>query len=124
MSLIETAQQDWQRFTSNTDEFGVELSFTSPTGETATVNGLHTKHHLSVSPEGVAVNSKNAHVCVSEALLTAASYPVRNSDGEVSMKAHSVSCKDSTGTAKTYVVQQAFQDETVGVIVLILGDKG
>jgi len=122
MGLTDIAKADWQRFTSNTDEWGIELAFAAPTGETCTVNGLHTKHHLQVSPEGVAVNAKNAHVCVSEALFTAAGYPVRNAAGEVSMKTHNVSAKDSTGTVKEYSVQQAFQDETVGVIVMILGD--
>lgn len=122
MGLTDRAKADWQRFTENKDEWGIEMNFTAPTAETATVVGLHTKHHLQVSPEGVAVNAKNAHVTVSEALFTAAAYPVRNAAGEVDMKTHRVSAKDSTGILKEYAVQQAFQDETVGVIVFILGD--
>lgn len=122
MGLTDIAKADWQRFSSNTDEWGIAMDLTAPTGETASVVGLHTKHHLQVSPEGIAVNAKNAHVCVSEALFTAAAYPVRNAAGEVSMKTHRVRAKDSTGTVKEYSVQQAFQDETVGVIVMILGD--
>ena len=122
MSLIAQAKEDWKTITSNADEFGIEMTLTAPTGETATVTGLHTKHHLGIDKEGAAVNAKNAHVSVSEELLTAAGYPVRNDAGEVNLKSHRVSVADSTGTAKEYVVAQWFPDETVGVIVMILTD--
>lgn len=122
MGLIADAEQLWRERTSDLSEFGVALAFVAPEGQTASVVGLHTKHHLSFNTEGIAVNSKNAHVSVSEKLLTDLSYPTRNLKGEVDMANHRVTCKDSTGVDKTYVIRQWFQNETIGVIVMILGD--
>lgn len=122
MGLIGQAQKDWETITNNTAEFGVELRFTAPTGETATVNGLHTKHHLGFNTEGQPVNSKTAFVTVSEKLLTDAEYPVRNSSGEVNLNKHRVAVKDSTTELKQYMILQWLPDETLGAITLMLGD--
>jgi hypothetical protein len=124
MSLLNDARALWLEKSSDTSQFGVEMAFTAPTGETANVIGLHTKHHQSFDLEGRSVNSKNAHISVSEKLFTDAGYPVRNSSGEVHMKGHLVVCKDSTGSDKNYIVREWYQNETLGVIVMILGDYG
>jgi hypothetical protein len=122
MGLIEQAKADWNAITGNANEFGVAMTFEAPTSETAAVVGLHTKHHLNVSPEGTAVSGKNAHVSVSEKLLTDLSYPVRNAAGEVSLKGHKVTVKDSTGGDKIYKIREWYPDETIGVLVCILTD--
>lgn len=124
MGLLDDARALWQEKSSDLSDFGVVLSFTAPTEETATVNGLHTKHHQAFDFEGRRVNSKNAHVSVSEKLLTDLSYPVRDSKGEVNLKGHLISCKDSTGETKNYVAREWYQNETLGVIVIVLGDYG
>ncbi len=123
MGLIDQAKSDIKDITSNPDEFGVSIAFTAPTGETATINGLHSKHHMGMDTDGNRVNSKNAHISISEELLTAQNYPVRKT-GEVNLKDHKVSVKDSTGISKNYVIREWFQDETVGLITCILGDHG
>ena len=122
MSLRDRAKTDVQRFTSDPDGFGTTISFEAPTTETADIVGLATKHHISIDTEGNPINTKNAHVSVSEQLLVDAGYPVRVF-GEVSMEQHKVSWVDSTGVSKDYVVEQHFPDETVGLIVFILGDS-
>lgn len=122
MGLLETAKQDIQNFTSNLEGFGVEITLTAPTAEVAIVNGLHTKHHLGYNTEGVQVNTKNAHVSISEQLLVDAGYPVRSASGEVNLTGHLVDVKDSTGLVKNYVIREWFPDETIGLIVCILGD--
>lgn len=122
MGLIEQAKKDWKQITSNTNDFGVEIQFDAPSGETATVVGLHTKHNVKYDDNGMRVNSPNAHVSVSESLLTEQYYPVRNADGIVSMFRHKVSVRDSNGTLITYVIDQAWPDQTIGVIVCVLGN--
>lgn len=122
MGLLDSARRLWQNKTSNPDAFGVTLSFTAPGGQTATIVGHHTKHHLQVDTGGQAVNGTNIHVTVSEKLLTDLAYPVRNADGEVTLYSHRVSAKDSTGNTRHYVVREQFPNETVGVIVMILGE--
>lgn len=122
MGLIDQAKEDFQRFSSDLDLFGISIDFEAPTSETATVGGIATKHNIGVDTEGNLVNTKNAHISVAEKLLTDAGYPVRDANGEVSLKGHRVDYVDSTGISKEYVIQQTFPDETVGMIVCILED--
>ncbi|MCE3278037.1 MAG: hypothetical protein K0S44_228 [Bacteroidetes bacterium] len=124
MSLIERARADIKDITSNTDGFGIEMTLTAPTSQTATIVGLHTKHWLSIDTEGNPVSSKNAHVSFSEEVLQTENpnYPIRNSDGEVDLSKHRFDVKDSTGLVKNYIAQSWRPDETMGLIVVILED--
>jgi hypothetical protein len=122
MSLVALAKADIQRITSNQNGWGVSLAFTAPSGETATITGTHSKHHLGTDTDGNRVNVKNASAAFSEQLLNDLAYPVRNSDGEVYLPGHKLYVKDSTGFEKSYVIREWYPDETVGFIVVILGD--
>ena len=122
MSLLDTAKASIQRITTDTNGFGVSMVMIAPDGTTKTVTGLHTKHHINVDTDGDQVNSKNAHISISEAVLTSVGYPVRNADQEVNLKGHRVNVADSTGIVKNYVIQEWFPDERIGLIVCILGD--
>lgn len=123
MSLLEKAKRDIEKISSNLNEFARSALFQAPSGETAIVNIIHTKHHLGVDAELQKwANVKNAHISVSEKFLTDAGYPVRNSEGKVFLERHKVTVKDSTGQDCTYVVEQWFPNETIGLITCILGD--
>ena len=119
--LIEQAKGDWQRFSSDLNGWGVDITLTAPTAEVANITGLATKHHIGVDTDGNAINTKNAHITISEQLLVDAGYPVRVNN-EVAIINHRVSYKDSTGIAKEYVIEETFPDETIGVITCILND--
>ena len=123
MGLIDQAKSDIKDITSNLNDFGVSMTFMAPTNETATINGLHSKHHLNIDTDGNMINSKNAHISFSESLLTAKGYPVRK-NGEVNLKDHKVAVKDSTGNNITYIINQWFPDETIGLIMCTLGSHG
>lgn len=120
MGLLEMARQDLKDITSNLNDFSVPATFVAPGGETITINVLHTKHHLKIDTDGNPVNSKNAHISFSESNMIG--YTVRNVSGEVNLKGHRVTVKDSTGVDKQYMIRQWFPDETLGLIVCILGD--
>lgn len=122
MGLIEQAKADIQQITSNPDEWGVQITLAAPTSETCVITGLHTKHHLGINSDGQRANSKTASISFSEQLLVDAGYPVRNSAGEVSLRNHKVSVKDSTGISKEYHINEWFPDEAIGLIVCILID--
>lgn len=125
MSLLEQIRIDIQDITSNANEFGVELTLTAPNGQTATLTGLHTKHHLGFdSDSGRDVNTKNAHVSFSEQALIDVNpaYPLRDANNEVHLREHKIKAKDSTGREWTYKVLSWFPDETVGLIVCVLND--
>jgi len=122
MGLIEQARIDIARITQNLNEFGVNINLIARTGETASVTGLHTRHHLGVDSEGNMINSRNVHISISEDALIAANYPYRDSNDEVDFKSHRANVIDSSGELRLYKVTQWHQDETIGLIVIILGD--
>lgn len=122
MGLIEQARKDIAQITQNGGDFAIDMVFTSPDGDVANVKGLHTRHHLGINDQGLPINSRNVHVSISETALTDAEYPYRNDDNEVYLKNHRVDAADSSGVVRAYKVEQWHQDETVGLIVCILGD--
>lgn len=122
MGLLDQAKSDIEEITSNLDEWAAIITFTAPTGEIAIVNGLHRKIHLGVDTDGNVVDSKQAHVSVSERFLTEALYPVRGAKGEIVMYGHLINVKDSTGIIKNYIAQTIIPDETIGLITILLGD--
>lgn len=124
MGLLEQIKSDIKKFTSNTNEFGVEITFISNDSppSTCTIAGTTTKHRLAVDREGAPYNGRNMSCSVSEESLLDESYPVRNDDGEVDLKWHKVQFKDSTETNKTYLIESWYPDEKVGLIVCILGE--
>jgi hypothetical protein len=119
MSLITQARADVLAITTNLNEFGLSLIFenTASPVDTATVTGIFSKHHIDVNRQGVAFNSRMAHVSVSELEFDAANYDVRNANGEVDLKDHKV-----TMEGKQYIVNQWFPSDTTKLITIILGD--
>lgn len=122
MGLIEQIQQDIQDITTDTDGFGVDMRLIAPDSTELELQGLHTKHHMGYDQDGRMVNTKNAHVSFSEDVLVDASYPYRDTNGEVHLEGHRVVVKDSTRQDVEYVIREWYPDETIGLIVCILGD--
>ncbi len=121
-SLFQLAKRDAKRFVTS-GGFEETITLITPSKDkTFTLTGFATKHHINFDSEGNQINSKNVHICVDETLLTANNYPVRNAKGEVSMLKHLVSFSDSSNEIKNYIVRENYPDETLGLIVLILGD--
>lgn len=121
MSLIDQARIDTGAILRG--QFSVPITLISPDSQVATVRGIHNKTSEAVDPRsGIKVNSKHAAVTIYETDITDDNdtYPIR-CKGEVNFKEHKVKVKDSTGLEKTYKVNEWFPDETVGIIVLILG---
>lgn len=122
MNLIDRAKQDWQKFTSSASGFGRTLTLIAPNTTEIEIIGLATKHHLGIDEDGNAISTKQVHVSFSEKLATDLSYPIRNANGEVDIIGHTIKTNNANGLEITYVVQEAFPDETIGVIVCILGE--
>jgi len=124
MGLIDVANKDIRKITADLNGWGVVIVLTALDLTSATINGLHTKHHLGIDTDGNPVNTKNAHISFSEQELIDAepTYPIRNANDEVDLRNHKVLVKDSTGVDKSYVIREWMPDETIGLIVCILGD--
>lgn len=101
--------------------FSVAIDLEANDGTPLTVNALAPKHFFSVDLEGTAVNSEQARITVSENDLKDANYPYVSTAGRVRMRGHKVTFTDSAGYSKKYVVNEAFPNRTIGLIVLILG---
>lgn len=121
MGLAQQVIEDIKQITANLNDWGIPIQLIAPTKEIANIVGLHTKHHLSLSPEGIPMNSKNASIAISEGNIPVG-YPFRNTNGEVRLKGHKCNVVDSTGIIKNYIIREWFPDESVGLIVCILGD--
>jgi hypothetical protein len=117
--VLTLARSDARRILSG---MGFETEITLANSEKSVkVYGLAPVHHLTFDTEGQPVNSKNAHATVSEESLKEAGFPPRNSNGEVYMRGVLCTFSDSSGEEKTYTVKENYADESLGVIVLILG---
>lgn len=116
------ARQDIEDITTNTNEWAKALSFIAPTGETATINGVHVKHHMPVEDDGDIVNSRVARATFVWKLLEDQGYPTTKNDA-LNFDKHQLSVADSTGTQKHYIIREWFPDITTGLVVCILGDK-
>jgi hypothetical protein len=121
-SIFNLAKRDSKHFVTK-GGFEEDIMIKTPLGDVSlNITGFATKHHINFDSDGLPINSKNAHVCIDENGLVSNSYPVRNAKGEIALLKHLVSYADSSGVIKNYVVKEAFPDETLGLIVLILSD--
>jgi hypothetical protein len=126
---LQTVMNDFRRFT-NAGWSKVDIILTSPVAfdydgqyiTSITIQGMAAKHFVSLSTEGLPINSKNARITIIEADLIAFNYPVRNVRGEVNLINHFVDYKDSTGILKHMRVKEQMPDETIGSITCFLGD--
>lgn len=89
---------------------------------TIEIKGFATKHHINYDGDGNPINSQNAHLCITEDDLIKLSFPYRNQNGKIGLKQCKVLVKDSSGIEKKYIVIENFPNETLGLIVLILGE--
>lgn len=123
MSLVEQAIADIKFITQH--EWSVTVTFTNPDEtETCTVQALSTKSNLSIDPAtGLPVNSKNIHISVTESALNDEGYTTRDSEDRISLRKHTVSWADASGTTYDYVVDEQMPSEGTGLIVCILGAK-
>ena len=127
-NLMQTIRGDIGRILTDARNPGIApVLFSTPSSVTpavsVTVNALPVNVSTGIDPNtGAMVESRRARVTVSEAALTAASYPVRNSNNKVSMKGHLVSWSNSAGVTYNGTIITAYPDETTGNIVFDVAD--
>lgn len=123
-SLLNRARKDSKKYVT-TGGFEENICIQTPDGlKSLSTTGFVSKHWINFDTDGNAANSKNAHICLDEDKLVLGNYPVRNLNQEVFLLKHRVTVKDSSGLDKKYVIIETFPNETLGLIVCILGDYG
>lgn len=121
-SLLNLAIKDSKRYITK-GGFESEISLETPDSNTTVdVTGYATKHWLRFQDEISVVNTKSAHICISEEELREKLYPVRNSGNEVDLYQHRVKVIDSSNLIRSYVITETYPNETLGLIVCILSD--
>lgn len=117
------------KFFINNGGYQVEIQMTTPDNSlTINITGWAVKHSGSFDSDGNQVNTKNVHVTIDEAKLTALGYPYRTGKKaqgaipEVDLSKHKISFVDSSGILKSYIVREVFPDENLGLIDVGLGD--
>jgi hypothetical protein len=116
-------KRDANYITTDAGGFTQSGTFIAPGGIEATVDVIHTKHHLKFDLQTAQeINSMKAHVVVSEQELIALNYPVR-SENKVSLQEHKFRAADDRGEMWTYDILQWFPNEKVGTISIILGSR-
>ena len=122
--LLDRARKDAKKYVTK-GGFQEKITLTTPDSSISIeTTGFASKHWINFDTDGNASNSKNAHICLDETELIKANYPVRNADKEVYLLRHRVAVEDSSKEVKNYVIIESFPDETLGLIVCILGDYG
>ena len=122
MNIMDLARLEYANITGSPD-VGTAIEFRPlPASIPVTVYGLASNIGLSVDSEGLQVNARNCHISISESLLIAAGYIVRNAEKEVNIKGHLIRVADSTGVVKDYKIEQTIVYETLGRIYIILAD--
>lgn len=123
MSTVkERAKKAIERITSGKTSSETITISTADDSISIAITGIHTKINLGVDQEGNIIQSKKAHISISEKILTDNNYPVRNTKGEVAISGHKIHVKDSTGIVQAYVIKTCTPDETVGLLTCILSD--
>lgn len=120
--LLRMAREDFEEL-SSTGGFEEDIIITNPLNlQTASFKNFHTKHHLAIDTDGNPYNSQSAHICVLRKELDNQSYIYINpKTNKIDFRGHRVTVKDSF-ELKTYVVNEFLPNETLGFIILILGD--
>lgn len=123
MNIIELARRDTQKITQNkASGFGWDIKLIAPNGTELDLIGLATKHNQGFDTDGNFVNSKNVHVSITTDQLIAGNYPYIDAEGEINLSGHQVKAKFINDVEESYIVREFMPDETLGLIVIILGD--
>jgi hypothetical protein len=120
-NILQAARKDSKKYV-NEGGFESDIILTNPTSNISIeTTGWAAKHHINFDTDGAPINAKNAHICVDEEKLEAGGYSVRVNE-EVQLIGHKVEVKDNSGILKKYIIKENFPNETLGLIVCVLGD--
>ena len=117
--LLDLAIRDYKKFSQG--GFSSEITFLDE-NPVIVVNGLTSKHNMSIDPtSGIPVSSLNVHITVNEEVLNDAGITTRDGNKKFVLKGKKVSFVDASGGSYTYLIDEVFPSETLGIIVCTLG---
>lgn len=86
------------------------------------LKGLTSKHWLQLDSDGSPINAKNVHLNLIEKDIQDLGFETRGKNGNVNLLDYYVIVQDSTNNYKKYQVKEVYPNESLGLIVFILGN--
>ena len=86
------------------------------------LKGLTSKHWIKFDTDGSPINAKNVHLNLVEEDIQALGFETRGRNGNVKLIDYYVIVQDSTNVYKNYQVKEVYPNESLGLIVFILGN--
>ena len=86
------------------------------------LKGLTSKHWIKFDTDGSPINAKNVHLNLVEEDIQALGFETRGKNGNVKLIDYYVIVQDSTNVYKKYQVKEVYPNESLGLIVFILGN--
>ena len=86
------------------------------------LKGLTSKHWIQFDSDGSPINAKNVHLNLIEKDIQELGFETRGKNGNVNLLDYYVIVQDSTNNYKKYQVKEVYPNESLGLIVFILGN--
>ena len=86
------------------------------------LKGLTSKHWIQFDSDGSPINAKNVHLNLIEKDIQDLGFETRGKNGNVNLLDYYVIVQDSTNNYKKYQVKEVYPNESLGLIVFILGN--
>ena len=86
------------------------------------LKGLTSKHWIQFDSDGSPINAKNVHLNLIEKDIQELGFETRGKNGNVNLLDYYVIVQDSTNNYKKYQVKEVYPNESLGMIIFILGN--
>ncbi len=123
MGMLERAKSAVQRYRSDPNGFTKLITIISPDDLISISEyGMHARITEKFNSLGEMVNTNKAHISISEPTWNAAGLVTRDADNACLLKDYKVDVLDSNGVLCHYIIREVNTDDTLSLIILILGD--
>ena len=121
-NLLARARQDAKKIVTNLG-FQSDVFLINPLSMAfIQLKGLTSKHWIQFDTDGSPINAKNVHLNLVEEDIQALGFETRGKNGNVKLIDYYVIVQDSTNVYKNYQVKEVYPNESLGLIVFILGN--
>lgn len=121
-NLLVRARQDAKKIVTNLG-FQSDIFLINPLSMAfIQLKGLTSKHWIQFDTDGSPINAKNVHLNLVEEDIQALGFETRGKNGNVKLIDYYVIVQDSTNVYKKYQVKEVYPNESLGLIVFILGN--
>ncbi len=121
-NLLARARQDAKKIVTNlgfqSDVFLINPLFMA----FIQLKGLTSKHWIQFDTDGSPINAKNVHLNLVEEDIQELGFETRGKNGNVNLLDYYVIVQDSTNVYRNYQVKEVYPNESLGLIVFILGN--